>query len=144
MRTVRHLAIALQVGERTCHTWLTEGAPGEKGRYSVSAFVEWARENKWSAADVDPLLGGPDSPALERFRAARANLAELELQERQRTFIPIDELLPTLLDGAGVIRQAGEALGREYGAEAQRVINDAVSEFVAGLDQLGEGSSASA
>jgi hypothetical protein len=39
-----------------------------------------------------------------------------------------------------VVRAAGERIGREYGPDAQEVVNEAVAEFVASLKRFdGEG-----
>lgn len=43
----------------------------------------------------DPLMDGSDSPALERYRAAKADLAELELATKRKELMPTGAVLET-------------------------------------------------
>lgn len=77
----------------------------------------------------DPLmLGGGQSPALERYRAARATLAELERDERQGKLISRDELRDGWTLIAGVLRRAGESLTRQHGAGARAIMDEALDD----------------
>ncbi len=71
----------------------------------------------------DPMLaGGVDSPALERFRDARASLAELDLLERQGVLIPRDEAHAGMVRVAGILRGFGEQQ-RLYGPDAVEALD---------------------
>src|SRR4051794_31165004 len=54
------------------------------GSYSGAAVVKWLVER---ATDTDE-LAGQDSPNLERYRAAKADLAEMMAAERRGLLIP--------------------------------------------------------
>lgn len=85
-----------------------------------------------SSPDMDDALlaAGGDSPNLERLRAARASMAELDLDERRKAVVPLEKLEPALAKFAGVLRGAGTTLQRQYGNEVAAVLNEAVDEVV--------------
>jgi hypothetical protein len=78
----------------------------------------------------DPLLvaEGVASPALEKYREARAALAELDLQERQRDLLPRQAVHEVFGRIASRLRDAGEQLGREHGSEAHDVLTEALDD----------------
>lgn len=76
----------------------------------------------------DPLLSGTDSPELERYRKFRADLAELELGERNGSLIPKAKLEPTFTQYAAAVRRAGESLQREFGNAAIEMLNSALDD----------------
>ena len=76
----------------------------------------------------DPLLSGGDSPELERYRKARADLAEMERDERNGSLIPRQQLEPAFVQYASAIRRAGEGLQRRYGNEAAAMLNEALDD----------------
>lgn len=89
-----------------------------------------------SADGGDPLLTSaqqPDSPELERYRAARADLAEMERDRQRLHLIPREVLDPALAMFVGVLRRAGEALVRRFGNEAAAILNEALDEFEASI-----------
>lgn len=77
----------------------------------------------------DPLLAGSDSPALERYRLARAAREELELAARRGELLDVDELL-TWYDSevAAPIRRSLEALQSQYGPAAVQVVTRALNQ----------------
>ena len=81
--------------------------------------------------DADPLLAGGDSPNLERYRGAKADLAEMDLQERRGTHANLEELDGALMRFAGGIRRAGEVLQRRFGNEASDILNEGIDGAVA-------------
>jgi hypothetical protein len=95
-------------------------------RAAIDAFAAKA------AAKVQPqddaLLAAGDSPELERYRAARASLAELELGERNASLVHRDQLEPAFTAYASAVRRAGEALQRRFGPEAVDLLNEALTE----------------
>ena len=97
------------------------------GRTLVDAWAESMRVAA-VAPSVDPLLAGGDSPALERYRTARALLAEMEVDRQRENLIPREEIEVALTRFAGVLRRAGESLAREFGNEAAGLMNEAVDE----------------
>jgi hypothetical protein len=77
----------------------------------------------------DELLAAGTSPALERYREARARLAEYDVQERAGAYVPAELVRELLGRQANVLRQLGHRLG-EYstlsGRRAQGLLNDAI------------------
>lgn len=80
------------------------------------------------ARDDDALMSGPASPALERYRAARAALAELELGQREGQLLPRDETHLAMARIAAILRSAGETLGRQFGSEAREILDEAMDD----------------
>jgi len=86
-------------------------------------------EKSTDPAATDPLLtGGPDSPALERYRTARAESAEIDVSERKRETVTFALLWPVLERFSGLIRRGGETLQHRFGTDAATVFNDALDE----------------
>lgn len=107
----------------------TEGAPTG---INVPEFVGWYVERQLRRATTqaggDPDMVGGDSPALERYRAAKADLAELDRDERRMKLIPRDQAEESARMRAQVMRRAGEKLQRRFGVEAQEILDDAIDE----------------
>jgi len=81
------------------------------GNYDGPALVAWALARERLNATSDPMLTGGDSPNLERYRAAKAELAEMDAGERRAELVAIDELIQWwLADVAGPIKKAIEQL----------------------------------
>ena len=71
---------------------------------------------------------GDGSPALERYRAARADLAELDLEERRGDLVDRREFQALLLRTAHILRGLGESLQRQYGPDAQGLLDEAIDD----------------
>lgn len=124
---------------------MKQGCPGKPGRYPLAEIVQWLRnEGPWrphgrGESTDDPLLSAGDSPGLERYRLAKAALAELELQERQRTLLPVEKVREVLLRWAMLVRRMAERLGKRYGAEAAGAVSDCLDECGRVIDELRPG-----
>ena len=77
----------------------------------------------------DPMLAGVDSPALERYREERAKLARLDRLAREQSLLPRDSMREVLGRIARILRSAGESLGRQYGPDAQDLLNEALDDY---------------
>lgn len=108
------------------------------GRAAIEAWVR--RESERQAREIaagDPMLTGPaTSEGLERYRVARAGLAELELQERLRNLIDRAKAHDLFVRAAHVFRGTGEALGRTFGPDAAKMFNDGLKEAEAAVNTL--------
>ena len=107
--------------------------PGKPGHYDLRQIIPWLiRRGKYAqqanGENDDPLLAAGDSPGLERYRLAKAELAELELQVRKGTLIPIDAVKDTIARWSALIRRMGEALGKRFGNEAAELLNETLME----------------
>lgn len=111
--------------------WAKQGMPGEPGAYDLVEIARWLfTVGPWKP-DIpdDPLLeGGGDSPALERYRLARAELVEYELAEKRRNMLSREVVRVTLGRWAAILRQCGERLGKRFGSEAVETFNDSLAE----------------
>jgi hypothetical protein len=80
------------------------------------------------AREDDPLLQGGTSPALERYREERASLARLDRLERESQLLPRDQVHEALGRIAAILREAGDALQREFGANAAAILHEALDD----------------
>jgi hypothetical protein len=110
-------------------------APREGGRYSAPELVQWYVAKRLAELPADADMLGGDSPAMERFRLARAKLAELDLQEREKSSVPIGDLLPILAGVAGPLRKCGDDLGKLHGPGAQALLNAALQAYLDALQR---------
>lgn len=72
---------------------------------------------------------GGDSPALERLRRAKASMAELELAQRKRELVPVDEMRTRLGSMAAIARSRFEAMERAGGLGVRREIESLIDEW---------------
>lgn len=102
----------------------------DDGTFNATSVIAWRIElveRKASEAAGDPLLvGGGDSPNLERYRAAKAALTELELGERKKELIPRDELRVALGTVAAQVRRALTELQKRFGDDAAQIVGSAL------------------
>jgi len=102
------------------------------GRYDLCQLVPWYLARQ---AGGDDLMGGSESPGLERYREARASLAELELAQREHQLVSVEQARAVLLRWAAVIKRAGERL-RKRQLEAHRTLAEALVECAKIVDEL--------
>ena len=108
--------------------------PGRKGRYDLVEIVAWLRnEGPWRSrpsaptAD-DPLLADGDSPALERYRLAKAKHAELDLEHRKNELLDKEKCRQLFTRWAHVMRRMGDRLTKRYGVDANHMVIEAIDE----------------
>lgn len=108
--------------------------PGEPSAYDLSAIAQWRerdlrRKDKRPVGDEsgDPDLEGEESPGLERYRLAKAALAELDLDRKRRNVIDRNVAHDGLGRIADLLRQAGERLQRQCGADALGILEEALA-----------------
>jgi len=73
---------------------------------------------------LEPLQDGGDSPALERYRLAKAKLAELDLHLRKNDLIERDKAKEIFLRWAVLVRRMGERLSKRFGPDAAATVNE--------------------
>ena len=122
------------VGIDTVKNWAKQGMPGTRGSYRLDLVAQWLRrDGPWQRWDrgsesADPLLAEGDSPALERYRLAKAKLAELDLENRKGDLIEVAKCRDLLARWAVVLRRMGERLAKRYGNDASLTVNESLSE----------------
>jgi phage terminase Nu1 subunit (DNA packaging protein) len=88
--------------------------------------------------DLEMLTGGT-SPALERFRLARAKREERKLAEERMELVSIHKVHDGLARITTALRNAGDAVQRQFGPEAHEIIVAAIKEAEEeGLRYFGE------
>lgn len=140
-RTIQQVADWLGLPKRTVEAWPrrygAEAELGGPGKWSLQAFARLAIHiHRTKSEERDPLLAsGDDSPELERYRAARASLAELELSRKRGDVVDAAATSSMLGGVAEVIRNCGEQLGREFGESAREILESALSNYQREIDQ---------
>lgn len=103
----------------------------------IRAFHDFLKRNsrKLSRDEDDPMMSGENTQAIERYRLAKAKLAEMELEDRRKETINRDELHAVLGKMAGLFRGCGEALQKQYGPDALELLNETLEDVEAVLKQ---------
>jgi len=112
--------------------------PGRPKEYILQDVSKWLRtEGPWkpyhkpepaASSPDDPLLAGGDSPALERYRLAKAKHAELDLEQRKGELIDKEKCRDVLARWGNVIRKMGDRLSKRFGIEANQMVSEAIDE----------------
>lgn len=113
----------------TVKAWVAQGMPAEPRRYCLGAIVRWLRSRgPWRqrvCRTPDDLLenAAVSSPALDRYRNARAEREELELQLRKDQVVELEAFYAWYtVEVAVPIRKSLERLQREHGKEALKIV----------------------
>lgn len=127
------VAVVYAVSLDTVKSWAKQGMPGEPGAYELPAISAWLRgKGPWrqhaKIESDDPLLSDGDSPGLERYRLAKAELAELELAERKKSLIERGKVRIVFSRLAAVLKRMGEEIGIEFGDRAAVAVREAMGE----------------
>ena len=99
--------------------------------HGPTAVIAWVQKQspKRVVGDADPLMAvTTDSPALERYRTARAEREEIEVKRLRGVLVAVDRVHDFHTRFAGIIRGAGERLQREYGDGPRRVLDEALGD----------------
>ncbi len=87
------------------------------------------------SSDDDLMSSDVSSPALERYREARAALARLDLLERKGVIVRRDRVRESLARIAAVMRTAAERIGRKFGPEAEQAILEMFADCERDIEQ---------
>lgn len=88
------------------------------------------------AANAQKLAADDGEDPTVELRREKANLARLDRLERERVLLPRDMVHEGLARIAGVLRTAGEALQRQFGPEAHRILEEALDDAQREIDSL--------
>ncbi len=89
------------------------------------------------AVDDESLaMASADGPSLERWRAAKAVLAEMEVAERKQNVLDRAVMHVGLASMSTIIRGCGETLQKQFGPEALDILNEALDDYDRELDSL--------
>jgi hypothetical protein len=133
LKALNQGAAAWIVGQ-SARTFRDSDAPrNTDGTYNAAALASWLRNG--AVQSDDPLLAGSDSPNLERYRAAKADLAEMEAAERRWQLIDADQLAEWwTTEIASPIRRATDTLLARFGTDAAELITKAISKAEAAVE----------
>lgn len=84
------------------------------------------------------LLEDGDSPALERYRLAKAKLAELDLETRKGQLIERDKARDIFSRWAVLVRRMGERLAKQFGPDAAATVNETLESCRAAVVEVVE------
>ncbi len=109
------------------------GLPIGGATIDLPAVVEWLHDFLAANArklagpdDEDPALAGKTSPALERYRIAKAKREELAYKRDLGEWIPRKDVHAGLALFIPILRRAGETLQRQYGSGAHNILDEAI------------------
>src|SRR3990172_864083 len=129
------VAYVLGVSQSVIGVWTKKGCPrnaDKKKTYDLSAVVQWriVQIKKEAEDQQQDMIGGRNSPHLERRRRIDADMAELKLAVRRGELIELTEIRGQLLNMANILRRSGDALRLQYGEGAQKILDDALVDFI--------------
>ncbi len=123
-RTQADVANIFGVSSKTVQNWRAAGMPGQRGAWPLGKIAKWLRaEGPWKSAGDDPLMQGENSPALERYREARADKAENDVKIQEGKYIDRDLTHEAFAIAAGINRVTGRKLEKMFGREALNIFN---------------------
>jgi terminase small subunit / prophage DNA-packing protein len=138
------LASVLGVSPPTVDAYLRRGMPfrkrGDKGKaweFDTADVVDWLRDEEARRHMGEQAATMTLDDAKKRREVANAQLAELELAEKLRTVIKVDDVAATVREEYQVVRQLMLSipgrLAQELAAEAdasvvERMLKDAIAE----------------
>jgi hypothetical protein len=115
----------------------TYGAPLRGDTIDLAKLAKWLHdfwaENARALAlarsdETDPLLVGPESPAMERCREARAGLLELELDTKKGNLLERRAVHEWAGRISHIIRDSTATLQRDFGPQAAQIIEEALDD----------------
>jgi len=115
----------------TIGNWVAAGCPrNPDGTFSLVNVCAWlaAERRRKELGPGDPMLAGPDSPALEEYRRWRAKNEELEYRRKSGELVALEDVKRQWLELGQRMRGQLEAIGNAYGAEVRRAIIKALAE----------------
>lgn len=139
-RMGRHINVLYAQGD-------TYGIPLRGGRQGIDIYaickrlhdlveeLGSARKNGGRAAkssEIDDDM--EDGPALERYRAAKADMTEDERDMRRQSLLPRDAVHAMHQEWGRILRAAGEKIGKEFGQRAHSILNQAIDDALSRVD----------
>jgi len=111
-------AAACGVSRQTIHAWATRGAPRNgDGTYHLPRLIDWRL--KELIAEAEPATGGLDRTSAERYRAAKAELAEIKLAQERGELLGRPAVLAWALQLAQGLRSGLEGMAMALAGELQ-------------------------
>jgi len=119
------------------------GLPIRGRTIDLPAVVRWlhdflaANARKLAGSDdEDPAVAGASSPYMEEKRKWDAKRSKLAFEEATSQKIDRQAVRAAYSAVADVLRRAGEALRKQHGNDAQKILNDALGDADATIDRM--------
>lgn len=137
VETLREVAEVAGVTPKTVGEWILKPdfPKDDDGTYPLFDIGLWRQRQltdrqpkpRQPSADEDPLLANGDSPGLERYRMAKAQLAEMDLAEREGKTLLVEAVRAGMAAICLPLRGTFEEIQRRFGPDALKVLNDALT-----------------
>jgi hypothetical protein len=119
------------------------GSNNRPGEYDLKACFDWyilhgpGRRRGRVSDEYDPLMDVDDNtPALERWRLARAQAAELDLAERHGQIVSVELFQEAMQAAFGPLRRFAEQQIIEHGNGTANAWTEAVEQFTKGVESV--------
>lgn len=114
--------------------------PGKPRKYDLAEIIQWRLKyvEQLSAPKEsdDPMLAGGDSPALERYRNARADLAEMDKADREGRTVDAEKVKIALLFIADDMNELGEHYQRQNNKSAFDLLQQQIGKIRGRIENL--------
>jgi phage terminase Nu1 subunit (DNA packaging protein) len=142
--TPKSLADGFRVTERTIRSWIKEGLPvhqysvgNRPALYDVFDVVRWREKRYEATGESDPLMRGGSSPALERYRAAKAIQAERENKKAEKALAEVATVSAQLSEIGRSFKVGAEIIARLHGTKVGAAIRELVDKAQGDWERLG-------
>lgn len=142
--TPKALADGFRVTERTVRNWIKEGMPvhqysvgNRPALYDVFDIVRWREKRYEATGEVDPLMRGGNSPALEAYRQEQVKKARRENAKADGALVESAIVSAQLAEIGRAFRTRAELIERTHGKVIGNVIREMVDFAVAQWEKLG-------
>ena len=128
----------IDVTQQTLAYWVEQGLPQDEGNgIDIIQFAAWClkRKTRKELAAEDPNLVGPNSPALERYRLARAKNEELALAHNKEQLVKVAEIKREFQLWAAKLKTGLDAVATRHGPEVSKDIRLAVDEVYSEMER---------
>ena len=144
--TIELLGVSPSAFDRTYYILVPEDAKKIDGRQTWIHFPTLLREIRNKERNDSRKQSSPAGQSadgsIEAQRIVQTKLKEIELRQKLRELVPVEEVAPALAKFASRLASYGDTIGRKEttsGADVQRTINEIVDEGMAACEALVEG-----
>ncbi|MBN2294880.1 MAG: hypothetical protein JXM70_20800 [Pirellulales bacterium] len=139
-----HVAEIFGVKIKTVQNWAAAGMPGtpgkmnRPGRYPLKDIIRWLRTSgPWQPPPaMDSMLDGENSPALERYRLARARTVELELAEKKAKLLDPQKIRLMFSRMPKINQCTGNRLEKAFGKRARKMFESGIESATREVSEL--------
>jgi len=103
--------------------------------YGRGVIEAWAAKQAARHRKPDPLESAA-GPAAERYRAAKADMAEMDRDHRLGELVPTALLRECHSVFSSILQRTGDALQRTCGPDAHRIFEEGLDEALAGVKKF--------